>query len=85
MDSERERRRGRCRRARSELCGGPRLGRTPGVPRPTNLPLPFRVALDLSYPVASEIFDQHTHFMPPRIVHAGCTGRKKVDVLVMSP
>jgi len=84
-DSERVRRRGRCRRARSEVSGGPGFRRTTRVTRPSSLPLLFHVAIDLAYPVASEIFDQHTHFMPPRIVHTGCTGRKKVDVLVMSP
>jgi hypothetical protein len=84
-DSERVRRRGRCRRARSEVSGGAGFRCTTRVTRPSSLPLLFHVAIDLAYPVASEIFDQHTHFMPPRIVHTGCTGRKKVDVLVMSP
>jgi len=69
----------------SEFRDQPRLRRATGVAGSPNLPLLFRVALDLPYPVASEIFDQHTHFMPPRIVHPGRFGGKKVDVLVMSP
>jgi hypothetical protein len=69
----------------SELRGQPRLRRATGVAGPANLPRLFCVALDFPYPVASEIFDQHTHFMPPRIVDPGRPGRKKVDVLVMSP
>jgi hypothetical protein len=47
------------------------------------LPSPLGVALDLTDAVASEIFDHHTHFMPPRTVHQ--VGRwKKVGVLVLS-
>jgi len=64
-DSERERRRGRCRRARSELRGGPRLGRPTGLACPADLPGLFGVATNLLYPITSEIFDHRTHFMPP--------------------
>jgi hypothetical protein len=66
------------------LCGGARLCAAPSVTGSTNLPLPLDVALDFPYPIASEIFYQRTHFMPPRMVHPGCLEWKKVGVLVVS-
>jgi hypothetical protein len=56
-----------------------------GHPSPPDLPSLLVVALNLSHPVAREIFYHHTHFVPPRYIDEPGSPGKKPAITVFSP